>query len=240
MEPRRLFLRPHVFLSLEDRYAVILDARRDRYLCVLRRHFDALAPWLSGWPAGRGTSPPLRPPPQEGVAELAAQFVSRGILTDDPAGARPVCPVSVPVPKARASGGERPRPCAVLAKAAGFFQACRRADHALRHASFDTVLHAVAARRRAGAGRVASICMERAAALAEVFDTLRPLYPRPYLCTFDSLALLEFLAPHGLYPHWIFGVRAEPFQAHCWLQCGETLLNDRVERVSRLGPIMVV
>lgn len=63
------------------------------------------------------------------------------------------------------------------------------------------------------------------------FQSLRPLYPRPYRCLFDSLALLHYLHRFGLGATWVFGVRGEPFEAHCWLQSGETVLNDSVDRV---------
>jgi hypothetical protein len=73
-----------------------------------------------------------------------------------------------------------------------------------------------------------------------VFDSLRLFYPRPYLCLFDSLALIHFLARFGLYPDWVFGVQADPFEAHCWVQAGSVVLNDTVERVSAFTPIMYV
>jgi hypothetical protein len=69
---------------------------------------------------------------------------------------------------------------------------------------------------------------------------LRPLYPRDYLCLFDSLALIEFLAQHGLYPTWVFGVTSDPFMAHCWVQEGDTLLNDTVAHVGQFVPLMTV
>ena len=72
------------------------------------------------------------------------------------------------------------------------------------------------------------------------FEHLRPLYPRPYLCLFDSLALLEFLAAYHSYPRIVFGVVADPFQAHCWLQEGDVLLNDDLEQVGKYEPIMSV
>jgi hypothetical protein len=70
------------------------------------------------------------------------------------------------------------------------------------------------------------------------FKNLRPLYPRPYLCLFDSLALLEFLASYGSFPRVVFGVVADPFQAHCWLQEGNVVLDDDLERVGRYKPIL--
>ena len=74
--------------------------------------------------------------------------------------------------------------------------------------------------------------------LASIFNVWRAYYVRPSLCLFDSLCLLEFLACYALFPKWVFGVNAEPFQAHCWVQEGTAVLNDTVERVSAYTPIM--
>ena len=62
----------------------------------------------------------------------------------------------------------------------------------------------------------------------------------PGKCLHDSLALLEFLARHGIFPDWVFGVRARPFVAHCWVQYEDMVFNDTVEHVTGYIPIMVV
>jgi hypothetical protein len=73
-----------------------------------------------------------------------------------------------------------------------------------------------------------------------VFQTLRPYYPRRYLCLFDSLALLHFLARYGIFPQWVYGVRLEPFNAHCWVQTGDLVINDIVDIVRDYTPIMSI
>ena len=82
--------------------------------------------------------------------------------------------------------------------------------------------------------------MDAASELVAGFQRLRPLlFSTREACLFNSLALIEFLAQHDCYPHWVFGVRARPFAAHCWVQLDHTVLNDGVEHVSRYTPIMV-
>ena len=76
--------------------------------------------------------------------------------------------------------------------------------------------------------------------LVSVFDRLRWFYPRSYLCLFDALALIHFLARFHVYPDWVFGVNADPFEAHCWVQAGGIVLNDTVERVSAFTTLMSV
>lgn len=59
-------------------------------------------------------------------------------------------------------------------------------------------------------------------------------------CLLRSLALHEALARRGVAASLIFGVKLQPFEAHCWVQHGRTLLNDTVERTGLFVPIRVV
>jgi hypothetical protein len=83
--------------------------------------------------------------------------------------------------------------------------------------------------------------IERARALMVAFVGYRVfLFSSKNECLFDSLALLEYLARHGIYADWVFGVQTRPFAAHCWVQHGDIVFNDTVEHVSGYTPIMVV
>ncbi len=72
------------------------------------------------------------------------------------------------------------------------------------------------------------------------FGKLRPLYPKPYRCLLDALGLLHFLARRRLYVDWVFGVQAQPFGAHCWLERRGMVLNDSIEYARQFSPIMIV
>lgn len=102
-------------------------------------------------------------------------------------------------------------------------------------------IHAVITRVRARKARAT-----KTHSLAEVrrqtalFRKLRPWYPRRYVCLFDALALLEFLAKREIFPTWVFGVQAQPFGAHCWVQLGDQLLNESTEYAAQFTPIMAV
>jgi Transglutaminase-like superfamily len=121
-----------------------------------------------------------------------------------------------------------------------FFLSSARASRQLRDQRFESIVASVQARRRGDRDSGRAFDLERARSLASVFDRLRLFYSQPYLCLFDSLALIHFLARFGLYPDWVFGVQADPFEAHCWVQAGSVVLNDTVERVSAFTPIMCV
>jgi hypothetical protein len=57
-------------------------------------------------------------------------------------------------------------------------------------------------------------------------------------CLVRSLALLDCLHRAGADATLMFGVLAEPFRAHCWVQSGEHVLNDGIDRVSLFTPIL--
>lgn len=48
-------------------------------------------------------------------------------------------------------------------------------------------------------------------------------------CLNRSLALLHLCYRHGSAPTFVIGVRTNPFVAHCWVQTGDLVLNDRSE-----------
>ena len=52
--------------------------------------------------------------------------------------------------------------------------------------------------------------------------------------------MVHFLAAEGIQPDWVFGVKTEPFDAHCWVQHGDVVLNDAPDRVRQYSPILVV
>ena len=120
-----------------------------------------------------------------------------------------------------------------------FFRASFSASWKLRWYSMQRTVHSVKNRKNQSLN-TKNYSYETLFKLKSTFDHLRPFYGRRYLCLFDSLALLEFLAYYNIYPQWVFGVRAQPFNAHCWLQEGDYVLNDTHEYIRGFTPIMTV
>lgn len=59
-------------------------------------------------------------------------------------------------------------------------------------------------------------------------------------CLLDSVALTKYLAEHDLSANIVFGVTSDPFSAHCWVQCGDLVLNDTVGNAAAYTPIRVI
>lgn len=57
-------------------------------------------------------------------------------------------------------------------------------------------------------------------------------------CLHRAFLLLTLLRAAGCDAAWVFGVRTYPFEAHCWLQIGVTVLDDPLARLAAYEPLM--
>lgn len=80
----------------------------------------------------------------------------------------------------------------------------------------------------------------RIARLVSASRKARPWIPFEGACLQRAFQLRSHLAAEGVDADWVFGVRTWPFNAHCWLQIGDLVVGDRLERVRRYTPIMSV
>lgn len=219
-------------------YWIILSAKRDKYLCVTHADLTSISNRLYGWRNQGGAVEQL---PQFGVEadKLIASLMSHGIITSSASDGKPFAESECPV---RESAIKIPEPITStnrsLLCAAHCLVACAKIDWQLRMRDLSQVLARIERRRLRIRSSAAIHDVTHASRLLAAFKDLRPLYPRPYLCLFDSLALLEFLASYRIFPRFVFGVIADPFQAHCWLQEGSVVVNDDLERVGRYKPIL--
>lgn len=103
------------------------------------------------------------------------------------------------------------------------------------------VIRTVAKRKARASHTWTAHDLQRANQLTHMFYYMRPfVFTGANKCLFDSFALANFLARFELYPQWVFAVSTMPFSAHCWLQQGDTLFNDSIERVECYTPLMVL
>lgn len=76
-----------------------------------------------------------------------------------------------------------------------------------------------------------------APALAARFRRMSLYLPVQPSCLLDSYVLLHFLAAYGRTADWVIGVRLFPFQAHCWLAVGDTLVGEQSHLIEGYVPI---
>jgi hypothetical protein len=237
----RYGLASHVFVCADEEYVVVLDLKQDRYFTLDAVRTAALRPLLSGWPAA-AASRCVAAGPEFEANEAAAPLLRQGWLLELPALAKEATPVRSPPPQTELLGelavglpkiGTR----AIVA----FVFASIFAKLALRFWRFERVIGRVAARKAQAAASGRPLDVARTRQLVDSFARLRVfLFSHRDKCLHDSLALLEFLARYGIFPDWVFGVRARPFVAHCWVQYEDMIFNDTIEHAGGYVPIMVV
>jgi hypothetical protein len=173
---------------------------------------------------------------------LITELIERGILTE---AADPVpgpTPASIQVPARSAieqdhDAGERLSAATVL-EVSAFVWSTRRK---LRTRLFKTNLdEAIAYRERKTEPSKSEKSPPSEQSLLRAawqFSQARRYVPIDPICLLDSLSMLRLLSHHGLRAHIVFGVTAEPFAAHCWVQAGDIVLNETLSDAIAHTPI---
>lgn len=242
-------LAPHVYACVSGQHVILMDLERDKYVAVVPGH--RLARWVRGWPVAVEQSSGDASDTQSGGTDaLVSQMLAHGMLVTDPHVGKP----AVPVTAARAQRSliqfdldSRPRASAT--HLLRFGRSWLHAQLSLKLRPVQSIVEGVRERKARLMARGAPAADPAGGGewtrdvrpLITAFTRLRPVfYTLRCACLLDSLTLLHFLSADGICPDWVFGVKAEPFDAHCWVQQGEFVLNDIPDRVRQYSPILVV
>jgi hypothetical protein len=239
-------LASHVYLCVTDDHVVLLDLKRDKYVGLGLAQMNALAGCVKGWPA-KGTESSAEKREKEPQAFLT-RMLSTGMLTTDLAVGKEAQPIAMPRPQSTLSAPTRgassdlfaTRPTLSFGHVAQFIRASVAARTALRWRAIASVVARVNLRkRRRGVSNPLDVAVARK--LVAAFVYLRPLlFTTQDACLADSLALVNFLSYHDVFPTWVFGVQTGPFAAHCWVQDGDVVFNDTPDHVRRYTPILAI
>lgn len=104
----------------------------------------------------------------------------------------------------------------------------------LKHRSLQRVLARHSMRRPATDNADRATCM----AVAAAFNRSKRYLSAHEICLPRGLAMTHILFGLGIDARLIFGVKL-PFSAHCWVQVGDTVLTDPIDRVLGFTPILV-
>ena len=218
----RLYIRDDVHMATVGDDVVCLDLQDGSYSCL---------PGMGGAVGPIGVDGGVDIPMPEIVELLEAS----GLLAEaPPAAVRPLAP-NLPMPSASAwrtgeampTSADRRRMARACASMVGRYWG-RSFVHLVRHA----------ASGRAGA-RLGTVDPD-VVRDARLFDQMMPAVPFQGECLFRSAMLLAFLRLAGRDARWVIGVQTHPFLAHCWLQVGDTVLDDAAERVCGFIPILTI
>lgn len=234
------FLSPHVHLCVAGKQVVLLDLERDKYLSLAHAH--PIGRWVRGWPVAAAAAPAAGDGAGAGGAAngLLAKMISQGLLVTDPALGKEASPVAAQPPRlAIVEYDLHARPRTTAAQLWRLFKAHAAAKWSLKYRPIKEVVRLAGLREK----RVQQLVTDPATVrpLVTAFVHLRPLfYTVREACLLDSLTLVNFLAGYGVFPQWVFGVKTDPFLAHCWVQHGDFVFNDTPDHVRGYSPILVV
>ena len=230
---------PYVSSCITGRRCIFLDLKRDQYFAVTAARVHRLAPLLTDWHPEPLESD-LPGAQDESSTDVAEELLKAGLLCNAPPFPTPRPPLPAratrelhqPARSPIAHGRSRHSLPALLAML--------RASLALRQ----TPLWRIADRIRAGKEHPKPDLSDpppwEVDSITTTFLQIRPWYPRDYLCLYDSLALMLLLGSYRIHADWLFGVREDPFLAHCWVQHKSTVLNDRLDRIRPFIPILAI
>lgn len=225
------FLAPHVHFCCRGGAFVFLDLKQDDYTLINGNAATALQQLSSGGHLDNA---------QPELADALKELVDGGLLTTDRSAGKNIRSTQAELALEPLLDPEAmPRNRLRLSHFFHFLTACTAASARLKWGRLENTVKAVE-RRKARRSPQTHFDVNKARELTETFRTLRSLFPRNYLCLYDSLALLEFLARFDVYPTWVFGIKLEPWVAHCWVQQGQFVFNEGVEEAAGYTPIMTI
>jgi hypothetical protein len=214
-------LLPHATCCLAADRLVLLDLRQDRYFMVPQAVAGATLDWLLAEEHGA--------PPEAMTALLRSGAIFR--TGDPPLRADEQATIDV---SANLADRDPATSRATVADCARVMALVTATWAMLHLRSLDRILAQKLAQRVDATDGREHLAVARAVA----FDAVRRFSPLPRNCLLDSLALYAWLARDRIDVKLVFGVTAQPFAAHCWLQSGPVIVNDNYDRVSRFTPIL--
>lgn len=207
-----LWCAPGVHLAQVDEDIIVLDLKADAYNCLIGG--AASVRLIAG-----------------GGLEVSDPEVREGLAT---AGIATPAPLRAPRPRLIAPARELPRTATVS------WPMTLQAVTALAIATLGFHGRSLEALIAVDAPVPASTPLDETELdrLVSAVRSARPFVPFEGECLQRSFELRRLLAARGIASDWIFGVRTWPFAAHCWIQIGDLVVGDRLERVRFFTPIL--
>lgn len=240
----RYYIPDYVHFAVEGDTAVFMDLRSDQYSMLLGAKAHTFASLIShSGSTANHTIALVIPAGQETLSDIQAlisDLLDNNLITASKGEAELPLSRHISLPTenlldfpASKAPTIRPR------DAYRFFVSCLLSAWRLRRVSIERIVRTVARRKKSEAPGF-TMDLDEVRRLVRLYNALRPMFPRDFLCMFDSLALLEFLAKYSFFPNWVFAVQLEPWAAHCWVQYGTVAFNQDTFEAHAYLPIMRV
>lgn len=113
--------------------------------------------------------------------------------------------------------------------------------HRLRRRRFSAILNVLAARSQTARLMPAGfVSPKQTARIVSAFDRAGIILGVADQCLVRSMSMLAMMHNIGTAPYLVFGVRTNPFSAHCWIQEDDVVLNDSPEHARLFEPILAI
>jgi len=252
----RFFLAPLIFACPTRHGMVLLDVRRNRYLGLgigesqtLFRNVDGLpSPSLrmdvaaivtSDISAAAGASTTTI----SAEGGLLGSLLREGIITTEAPRSAEIVSAAITLHGPLMSiGDEMTKPSrARIHHVTAFLVYLIYSAVSLRYLPLRFVVRHVYRRRAAAIANGYTFDLSKVSELIDIFRSIRPyFFIARNNCLLHALTLVNFLAHYGEFPVWVFGVTADPWTAHSWVQHDRFLLDCNPEKVCNLEPILGV
>lgn len=226
------FLPHHVHACFAADRTIFLDMKRGSYFGLDPEKTELLRHALADSAAAEEAAPPI-----------AAELIGMGLLTTSRSASKTFLPPATSRPETSLLPLIDDRPRISAARVVRFLATCSTVALRLKLRPLEHSLAHLALRKSTSTARFIAdeAALDKARDLTRTFFYLRPLaYAARNRCLLDSLTLAEFLAGYGIRATCIFAVRANPFEAHCWVQIGGHVVNETPEMARRYAPILTV
>lgn len=242
---RKYYIPDHVHFAIESDSAVFLDLRRDQYSLLVGQQARTFSDLISRAPDSNRRVVLLDGATHNSDStaledDLVSDLLQNGVLSPHISTSTELTSQLPQLPQDNLLACTEPYGAKITpGDLWTFLISCVIAEWRLSHASIENTVRAIR-RRKLPHESNNKFDMKDARNLVSIYNRLRPLVPHDYLCLFDSLSLIEFLARHNCYPSWVFSIQLEPWGAHCWVQHETTVFNEDVDFARTFLPIMAV
>lgn len=234
------WLPPHVFVCQTQDCVVFLDARHDKYFGIGGDDAQGLRAALA---ASASPDTPIagqHSMPSQ-LADVLESLVTHGLLTVQPASGRPFRSAELRLGSCAVGMGTEYEYAPQLHHVfwALITSICARLD--LRFRGVAGTMERLSAAKQEPRTPASSVSANELRRIVSIFRIIRPfLYEKKDQCLLHGLTLHKFLCRYGFNPTWVIGVRTAPFIAHCWVQHGESVLDDSPEQTLEFTPLVAI
>jgi Transglutaminase-like superfamily len=237
-DKRRYWLAEDVYWGDVGDGLIFLDLRGNRFTAIEKREAIAVSQLVHGWPGS--TLPSGLTSNLKDGRVLAEHLTARGLLTNCMPHS-PMANETLVVTEALSRVDvHTARPSISLEVWREFTLAFLRSYLLYSVFSLRATVSYLRQRRATRSGWL-EVNEDRLVGSMAQFSRLRPFYYTSIdRCLLDSLTLSEFLRRQGIDSTFVLGVKTRPFESHCWIQCGGTVVNDTYENVASFVPLLGV